>query len=322
MAITRHLLVAVLLLAVAACEQQAPQVAPAPVGMVLIPAGEFVMGSDAVDSDGKQAEFGFRQPMYLDEHPRHRVKLNAFYIDKFEVSNGDYKHFVQETHISEPSTWVQNGYNVSDRHLASFDLNNLRKVARDYFQLDMDTTKMDRKALLAELRRIQAERNKLPVTVVNWYDAASFCRWQGKRLPSEAEWEKAARGPDGRRYPWGNEWDQTRTNVGDNNDNDAIVAASGSYPDDRSPYGVFDLAGNVSEWVNDWYRPYPGADFQSKFFGDIQKVVKGGGAGVGHYALSYFFRAARRGHADPSTLATDVGFRCAESAELKSKDKR
>ncbi|ALP51664.1 hypothetical protein Tel_00085 [Candidatus Tenderia electrophaga] len=303
-----------LLVVLLGCEQ-APQLMPPPDGMVQVPAGEFIMGSDAVDTEGKQAEFGFREPMYLDEHPRHRVRLDAFYIDRYEVSNGEYKRFVLATGIDPPPPWVQDGYNASEHRLSSFDLDTLRRVAGEYFQLDMDTTQMEKDEILAQLKRIQAERDRLPVTAINWYDAASYCRWRGKRLPSEAEWEKAARGADGRRYPWGDAWDPSRANVGDNDI--GVTVPPGSYPQDKSIYGVFDLGGNVSEWVNDWYRGYPGADYQSEAYGDVYKVVKGGGAGVGHYALSYFYRSARRGQADPLSLSVDVGFRCAKSGEYR-----
>lgn len=281
-----------------------------PEGMVFIPGGPFRMGSDKVDTEGKQQEFGFRQPMYLDEHPEHQQEVHAFFMDIHEVTNGEYKRYVMDTGAEPPPPWIQNGYNVYEERLRSFDVEVLRQVAADYFQLDMDTRQMTAEAIVEALLKVQAQRDLLPVTAVNWFDAASYCRWLGKRLPSEDEWEKAARGTDGREYPWGNEWALGKANSGDN---DELLVAVGSYPDDRSVYEVFDLAGNVSEWVADWYQPYPGSDYQSEDFGDLYKVVKGGGAGVGHYALSYFFRAPRRGHADPTVRSTDVGFRCARN---------
>ena len=294
------------------CSEDQPS--PAPEGMVLIPAGEFAMGSDEVDSGGLQEEFGFREPMYLDEHPRHRRDVEAFYIDQYEVRNSDYRRFVVETGIAEPQIWIQNGYNVSDDRLRSFELETLRWVATEYFRVDQDTTQMDQEQLMVELGEIQRQRDVLPVTSVNWYDASSYCKWLGKRLPGEAEWEKAARGPQGFAYPWGDEWDIAKSNTGDLRESEEILAAVGSFPGDVSVFGVYDMGGNVSEWVSDWYAPYAGAEYQSPYYGDIHKVIKGGGAGVGHYALSYFFRAARRGQADPSAVSTDVGFRCASAA--------
>ncbi|MBI3772426.1 MAG: SUMF1/EgtB/PvdO family nonheme iron enzyme [Gammaproteobacteria bacterium] len=302
-----------LVLGLAGCES-APPPAPPPQGMVLIPAGEFVMGSNRVDEAKLTEEFGFRQPMYLDEHPQHKVELKAFYIDRLEVTNADYKAFVHATGTAEPALWVQNGYNVRDDKLRSFRIETLQWVAREYFHLDQDTRALDKDALVAELEKIQRQRDPLPVTAVNWYDAASYCRWKKKRLPSEGEWEKAARGTDGLEYPWGQSWDSSRVNTGENDDSGVELRPVGSFADDRSPFSVMDMGGNVSEWVADWYEAYPGATFKSEFYGGIHKVIKGGGAGVGHYAISYFFRAARRGQADPSAVSTDVGFRCAQDA--------
>lgn len=297
-----------------ACDQaEERKAAPPPAGMVLIPAGEFWMGSDEQDTEGRQEEFGFRQPMYEDEHPRHRRDLPDFYIDRHEVSNAEYKRFLSETGSDAPPPWVQNAYNASRHRLATFPLETLRQVALDYFELDRDTSQMDKPALLDALAEIQAGRDPLPATAMSWYDAASYCLWAGKRLPSEAEWEKAARGSEGLRYPWGDEWDVSKANVGDNDA--GITVPAGSFPEDQSIYGVFDLGGNVSEWVADWYQAHPGNENPNEFYGDIHKVVKGGGAGVGHYALSYFYRSARRGQADPGTLSIDVGFRCAKTVE-------
>ncbi len=280
-----------------------------PPDMVLIPAGEFIMGSNRVDTEGKQEEFGFQKPMYLDEHPQHKRLLDAFLIDRYEVTNLAYKKFVRVTKIREPQLWVQGGYNVSSEKLRGFSVETLRRVAVEYFHLDRDTTGMSQEALASALETLQQEQDQLPIAGINWYDAASYCKWNGRRLPTEAEWEKAARGPSGNIYPWGDEWDAKNANIGDGEN---ILAAVGSYPKDRSSYGVYDLGGNVSEWVNDWYEPYPGSHYESLLFGGITKTIKGGGAGVGHYALSYFFRPARRGATDSSTASTDVGFRCAK----------
>lgn len=280
-------------------------------GMIQVPAGEFLMGSDRTDDEGLSARYGFTVDLYLNEHPPRRVTLGAFRIDEFEVSNADYKRFVRETGHPEPEDWIQNAYNVSDAKLETAHVANLRWIAADYFGLDYDTSGMTREELLAELLRIQRERDRLPVTGVSWHDADAYCRWRGARLPSEAQWEKAARGPHGLEYPWGNDWEHGRANSGDQMEGEESLAPVGAFAGDVSPYGVRDLGGNVSEWVDDWYLPYGGSAYWDEAFGEQHKVIRGGGAGLGHYALSVFFRGARRGHAEPDAKSTDVGFRCA-----------
>lgn len=296
----------------AACSSQESGTKRVEPGMVFIAAGNFVMGSDKIDKEGIQKQFGFVDPLYVDEHPAHSILVEAFWIDKLEVSNAQYKEFVQRMPYREPPHWIQNGYNVHDDKLHNANVESLRRVASDYFKLDRDTTKMAKEELLAELDAMQRERDKLPVTGVSWYDAYTFCKYAGKRLPSEAEWEKAARGNQGFEFPWGNTWQSGNTNTGDQGEGDASVSPVGSTAKDVSPFAVQDMAGNVSEWVNDWYEAYPGANYKSMAYGGIHKIVRGGGAGAGHYAISAFFRSARRAHADPSAMSTDVGFRCAK----------
>ena len=283
----------------------------------LISAGPFVMGSNKTDTTGKQQEYGLVKPLFLDEHPEHRIELPAYYIDTYEVTNAQYKRFVRATGRAEPFPWSQNGYNLVEDRLRASDLESLRWIATEYFRFDLDTGRMSKPALLKAMSDDQAKKNRLPVTSVTWQDADAYCRWSGKRLPSEAEWEKAARGSEGNEYPWGNEWDTGKTNVGDDSDWENGVAPVGSYPNNRSVYGVFDMAGNVWEWTASWYQPYPGSDYTSKDFGETHKVIRGGGGGVGHYSLSFFFRSAMRGNALPDTQSEDVGFRCAWSADNK-----
>ncbi len=278
-------------------------------GMVYIEAGEFIAGSNKVDDQGLAKEFGFVGELYVDEHPQHRVFLPAFQLDQYEVSNLEYKRFVIETGYQEPVPWVQNGYNVRWEILERAGVERLRNIAEDYFALDADVSLLSKTELLERLEAIQAQRDLLPVTGISWFDAYSYCQWREKRLPSEMEWEKAARGAHGFEYPWGNQWDVTKTNTGEG-EQALTVLPVGSVKGDISPYGAYDMAGNVSEWTNDWYQPYPGSSHVDEAFG-VHRVVRGGGAGVGHYALSTFFRSARRAHADPTQISTDVGFRCA-----------
>lgn len=253
-----------ILLAVSGCYKKSP-----PEQMALIPSGEFIMGSNKVDTEGKGAEFGTVKPWYLDEHPERKLSLKAYYIDLYEVTNAAYKQFIDATGSRPPQNWPAG--------------------------------------------KIPPGRERHPVTMVNWYDADRYCRWKGKRLPSEAEWEKAARGTDGREYPWGGEFDASKANTGDTGIGD--MTPVGQFESGKSPFGVYDLSGNAWEWTNDWYKPYPGSDYFSDNFGEKFKVVRGSSwGGTGHYAIPYFYRAAYRFFIVPEGAYPDAGFRCVKEA--------
>ncbi len=283
--------------------------------MVSVPAGKFIMGSNKIDNQGLQQRYGFAHPIFLDEHPRQQVYLAAFLIDAYEVSNLQFKEFILSTERPLPYEWGHNGYGLTMKEAAAMDMKRLRQIGSEDFKLDMDTARMSREALMAAMQKEQHRRDPFPVTGISWHYAEAYCRWRGKRLPSEAEWEKAARGNDGREFPWGNEWDTLIANTGDDSDWENGIAPIGSYPRNRSPYGAYDMAGNVWEWVADWYHPYPNTTFKSDYFGEKVKVIRGGGGGIGHYALSYFFRTATRQFAEPEMAGEDVGFRCARDAD-------
>jgi formylglycine-generating enzyme required for sulfatase activity len=297
-------------------------VKPVDYGMVLIPAGEFTMGSNKETNEAMWREanalnpYGFKDKLYADEHPAHKVHLPAYYLDKYEVTNEQYLEFVKATDHTVPYLWPRNGYGLSNELFESLPLDHLRQIATEKFRLDMDVPNMSKQELLAEIEKIQATRNTLPVTTVTWPDADAYCHWAGKRLPTEAEWEKAARGPQEFEYPWGNKWDPTKINTMSENP-DAPYSAVGSFPGDKSGYGVYDMAANVTEWVADWYDAYPGAQpaDENKSYGKLQRVVRGGMTSSGHYdALSLLFRAAKRNHLRPYSALIDVGFRCAKDA--------
>ena len=239
--------------------------------MVLIPAGEFIMGSDEVDASGKSQEFGFNEPMYLAEHPKRKVNLDAYLIDKYEVTNGRFKQFL-----------VNSGKYTAEQLQSIYE-------------------------------RLKMTRNDVPVRIVTWFIAQEYCAAVGKRLPTEAEWEKAARGTDGLEYPWGNEWNPEYLNAGQEEQD---LMPVNSYEQGKSPYGIYNMAGNVMEWTADWYEAYPGSKYKSPFYGEKRKVVRGGGwGGVGHYVIPYYFRAAYRYNYPPDMAFNDVGFRCAQDAD-------
>jgi formylglycine-generating enzyme required for sulfatase activity len=236
--------------------------------MVRIPAGMFTMGSTDYD----------------DEKPVHRPYVSELYIDKYEVTNRQYKQFCDATGRTPPS----------DPDFAGMP---------DYFNTCPE----------------------YPVVNVSWDDASAYARWAGKRLPTEAEWEKAARGTDGRKYPWGSSApDGSRCNFADRNtdyswsdknanDGYARTAPVGSFPSGVSPYGCMDMAGNVWEWCNDWY----GSEYyQSSANNDPQgptsgssRVIRGGGWSNDAWGL----RCACRLDWGPANRRYDVGFRCARS---------
>ena len=152
-----------------------------------------------------------------------------------------------------------------------------------------------------------------PIVNVNWEDADAYCRWVGGYLPSEAQWEKAARGGDGRKYPWGNEWDNSRLQCSKKKYADAkSTAPVGSFLGGASPYGALDMAGNVWEWCADWYEEdYPKSAPNKNPTGPAQgsrRVLRGGSW---YFIIPDFFRAAYRNWLFPTGRYILVGFRCA-----------
>ncbi len=257
-----------------------------PPEMVRVPAGPFLMGT----AEGEPSE-----------GPPRTVRLKAFWIDRLEVSNAAFAAFVAATgHRTSAERrgtgWVWDG---RWREVAGADWRHPHGSASS----------------LAGLERH-------PVVQVSWEDAKAYCGWRRARLPTEAEWEKAARGTDGRPYPWGwappREGTRVRASYGsevccraDAADGYLTTAPVGAFPAGRSPYGAEDMAGNVWEWVEDWFAP----DFyrRAPSEGPLnrtpsgQKVIRGGGWGNNPYCLRVTYR-----HANPPDYSLDmVGFRCA-----------
>jgi len=225
--------------------------------MVFVSEGDFLMGS----SRGE-----------LEEQPIHTVYLNAFYIDKFEVTNQLYKTCVDDGKCDPPR--------------------------QTYFFAESPN----------RLYYGNPQYDNYPVIYVDWTMAKAYCEWRGARLPTEAEWEKAARGKDANIYPWGKDLDCQKANYQNCVNR---TSEAGSYPAGVSPYGAYDMAGNVWEWVADWYSD----DYYSKSSGNNpsgpiagQSRVMRGGSWPKFDVTSY-----HRNKFAPDYNTFDIGFRCAAS---------
>ncbi len=249
---------------------------------ILVPAGKFIMGT-------ADDEF------IPEEMPQHEVYLDAYYMDKFEVTNAQYWEFLQYIDRTGDHSKCFPGEPKDKNHKPGTPHTNWEYPYYDF--------------------------PDYPVTRVDWYDAYAYSAWAGKRLPTEAEWEKAARGTDGRRFPWGNVWDAKRCNVGPN-----APLTVGSFEYGKSIFGCMDMIGSVSEWCNDWYHPEyfktsPGVNPKGPDASTGQRVVKGGSL-FAPYA--YKMRCAVRIFAKPEDRNKSVGFRCAKDfkpgAEIPAKE--
>jgi len=156
--------------------------------------------------------------------------------------------------------------------------------------------------------KYDASNTSEPIRGVSWYEADAYCLFQGKRLPTEIEWEKSARGPDERMFVWAGQFNQENANFGKQ------VLSVGSVSKDTSIYGIGDLNGNVSEWTANWYKPYKNSKFKDRLYGEKVKVIKGGSfQKIEHGTMKEFAILPYRNFAPPQERFWDTGFRCAKS---------
>ena len=250
------------------------KVAPSPyAGMALIPEGAFEMGSRrSLRELDPVSIFQADRHMLGPEDPAHEVILDAFYIDIHEVTNAEYKSYIEATGLkSVPRYWDDATFNHPDQ----------------------------------------------PVVGTPWKEAQAFCHWENKHLPTEAQWEKAARGKRPVKYPWGNEApDKTRLNF---NNQVGKTTAVGHYPEGKSDYGVFDMSGNAAEWVQDWHYPEyylfspkknpPGPEK------GVYKIIRGGNWMNNAEDVRLTYRNATV----PKARSKTVGFRCVADAPRPAK---
>lgn len=210
---------------------------------IAVPGGTFTMGSDES----------------ADEKPPHSVTVASFYVGKYDVTNLQFRRFVDATGYDAGSQW--------------------KSYAEQW-------------------------GGNAPVVSVSWHDANAYCRWAGMRLPTEAEYEYVARGREGRKYPWGNEWDATRCCNSSNSNSHA--AAVGSYPSGASWCGALDVVGNVWQWCSSKYQPYPydARDGREDPSGNVDRVLRGGS-----WINGSCYRGAYRGYLAPGFRSGSYGFR-------------
>ena len=258
--------------------------------MVYVPAGDFLMGSVAGEGDD-------------DEHPQHTVTLDAYWIDQTEVTNAMFTIFINDS-----------GYQTD-----------AEKAGQSYVFVGSQWDPVSG----ADWQHPQGPASNLaglenhPVAHISWNDAVAYCGWAERSLPTEAQWEKAARGKDGQKYPWGNDlpagnlvnFADINLNVDwaekSINDGYQFTAPVGSYPDGKSPYHTLDMAGNVYEWVADWYGPYPSGSVSNPdgpSSGDY-RVLRGGS----WLYVTSLIRSAYRYRNSPADADDSSGFRCALS---------
>ena len=238
-----------------------------PKGMVLIPAGEFTMGTDDAQ-------------VSADQRPARKIYVDAFYMDTHEVTNAEFEEFILADGYNKRKYWTKEGWAF------------IQKKRFYYISPIKDIYRVENPLGFGKNSVSTAPDH--PVIGVSWYEASAYAKWAGKRLSTEAEWEKAARGTDGRLYPWGNIFDFSKLNYFPHHQKLLHV---GSFPAGASPYGVMDMAGSVAEWC---------ADSEGK-----NRVHRGGGWNAIRMQLQTFFRSS----ALPTHRHWTLGFRCAKDVD-------
>jgi len=238
--------------------------------MILLPAGSFVMGVADPASDA---------------FPEHSRFLDDFYLDRTTVTNARFLDFVKDRGYSREKLWGEDGWSVVEKFIDATGLPGPRYWSDGKYPSGLEAH---------------------PVVGISFFEARAFCRWAGRRLPSEEEWEKGAAGPDGVPYPWGRTFDAKLCNTWESGR--GATTRAGRYPKGASPYGLLDMAGNVLEWTRSFYGPYPGNETKNPHFGEIYRVLRGGAWYFKKGSALTTTRIIMR----PALRWNYVGFRCAQ----------
>ncbi len=230
------------------------------------PAAPTVTPGEMVLIPAGEFIFGSSEEKGNPTSPEQKINLPAFWIDKYEVTNAEFLDFA-----------IKKSYQGEGA-----------KEGKDWRQF------------------FTPDKAKYPVLYITWNDAKAYCESLGKRLPTEEEWEKAARGTDGRRYPWGNDWEPTKSNTYESGLRNPTGV--GEFPD-ISPYGVHDMLGNVQEWTASWYKAYKGNTKRDENYGERFRVLRGASARIYGSRAHLWDRSAYL----PNSLY-DFGCRCAKDA--------
>lgn len=283
--------------------------------MIIITAGKFLMGTSEEQRTYLSRRYGFVQHWTASEIPQQTVDLPEYFIDRTPVTNANFAEFVKATGYQTTGEllrtgWVKLGHRGGLVEVSGVNWAHPRGPGSTWEEIPDH-----------------------PVVLLSWHDTVAYAEWVGKRLPTEAEWEKAARGTDGRIWPWGNEWEEGHCNSASyhatrplrNEDEWQFWWASfdqarygapttpvHAFSQGASPYGVLDCVGNVCERTADWYQPYPGTEYQSEQFGENFHVLRGG-SWIHNLTLA---RVASRDFAHPSYRTVHDGFRCVLSAPI------
>jgi formylglycine-generating enzyme required for sulfatase activity len=232
----------------------------------------------------EKGTFDMGWDFFPEDRPSHKVFLNDFYIDKYPVTNSQFEAFIREGGYTKPEYWTEEGWKWVQQ--------TQRTCPKFWHDPNYNWP-------------------NYPVVGVSWYEAAAYAKWAEKRLPTEAEWEKAARGPTGVEWPWGNEFRGDFVNSAEGEEQVGGTTPIGIYPAGASYYGALDMSGNISEWTESWYGPYPGntkGDFPEK---ENSRVRRGGNWGWDHD----FARCTCRVPSPPTTSYAVTGFRCCISKD-------